>query len=281
VEIAESAIRQSKSFTEEEALKNKLIDIVAANEQDLLRQLNGRTIKRFNGQEVKLDLAGQSVRDYDMTLKQRILAYIVNPNVFLVLIVLGGLALYVEANHPGAVVPGMIGVIFLVLAAFAINLLPVRHAALLMILAAFILFALEAKFATHGVLAIGGIAMLTLGALLLVDSPIPEMRVHLVTALAVSIPIGLITVFLTSIVLKARHNKIVTGAQGLVGEVGTAQTPLAPRGKVFVHGETWDAISPVAVGVGESVVVRGIDGLRLQVEPVLASHPPQIPAPVS
>jgi membrane-bound serine protease (ClpP class) len=136
-----------------------------------------------------------------------------------------------------------------------------------LILASFALFALEAKFATHGVLAVGGIATMVLGGLLLVDSPIPEMRVHLLTALAVSIPLGLITVFLMSIALKARANKVVTGAQGLLGEIGTARTPLSPQGKVFVHGELWDAVASANLDAGQMVVVRRVDGLQLQVDP--------------
>lgn len=281
VQIAESAVRESKSFTDAEALKDNLIDTVAANEQELLKSLQGKAVKRFNGTEVKLDVAGQPLRDYDLTLKERILAYIMDPNVAFILLAIGALALYAEFNHPGAVVPGTVGVIFILLAAFALNLLPVRHAALLMILAAFILFGLEAKFATHGVLGIGGIVMLTLGALMLVDAPIPEMRVRLLTALAVSIPVGLITIFLMSIALKARRNKVVTGSQGMIGEVGIARTPLAPQGKVFVHGELWDAVSSVNVAAGESVVVRNVNGLQLQVEPIRASQQAQVSASIS
>jgi membrane-bound serine protease (ClpP class) len=280
VEIAESAVRESKSFTDAEALKDNLIDTVAANQQDLLKQLQGKTVKRFNGTQIKLDLAGQTVRDYDMTLKERILAYIMDPNIAFILLAIGALALYAEFNHPGAVLPGTVGVVFILLAAFALNLLPVRHAALLMILASFILFGLEAKFATHGVLGIGGIVMLTLGALLLVDAPIPEMRVRLLTALAVSIPVGLITIFLMGIALKARRNKVVTGAQGMIGQIGVARTALTPQGKVFVHGEIWDAVSSVSVAAGESVVVRNVDGLQLQVEAVAATPRPAISAPI-
>jgi membrane-bound serine protease (ClpP class) len=281
VEVAESAVRQSKSFTEEEALKNHLIDIVAANEQELFKQLSSKPVKRFNGQEVSLNLVGDPIRFYDMTLKQRILAYIMDPNIAFILLAIGALALYAEFNHPGAVLPGTVGIVFILLAAFALNLLPVRHAALLMILGSFILFALEAKFATHGILGIGGVAMLTLGALLLVDGPIPEMRVRLATALAVSVPMGLITVFLMSIALKARRNKIVTGEQGMVGEAGVARTSLAPRGKVFVHGEVWDAVSSTPVAAGESVVVRKVEGLQLVVDPVYATANSRISAPVS
>jgi membrane-bound serine protease (ClpP class) len=267
IDVAESTVRQSKSFTEQEALSQKLIDYVASSEQDLFKQMEGKPVKRFDGQVVSLHLAGAPVRFFDMTLKQHILAYILNPNVAFILLAIGALALYAEFNHPGAVVPGTVGVIFVLLSIFALNLLPTRFAAVVLILASFALFALEAKFASHGVLAIGGITTLTLGGLLLVDAPIPEMRVHLLTALAVSIPIGIITVFLMTIALKARANKVVTGSQGMLGEIGLAQTALSPLGKVFIHGEIWDAISSNHVLVGQPVIVRRVDGLQLRVEP--------------
>jgi len=268
VDVAESAVRQSKSFTDQEALSQKLIDYVASSEEDLLKQMQGKTVKRFNGQSVTLKLAGEMIRPFDMTLKQRILAFIMDPNIAFILLAIGALALYAEFNHPGAVVPGTVGLVFILLAVFALNLLPTRFAAVVLILASFVLFALEAKFATHGVLAIGGIVTMVLGALLLVDAPIPEMRVHLWTALAVSIPIGLITAFLMTLALKARRNKVVTGEQGLIGEVGVAQTPLSPQGKVFVHGEIWDAVSSMNIAAGERVIVRRVDGLQLEVDAV-------------
>jgi membrane-bound serine protease (ClpP class) len=271
VELAESAVRESKSFTDQEALDKKLIEYVASSEQDLFRQLTGKSIKRFDGSTVTLNLADQPVRDYPMTLKQRILTYIMDPNVAFILLAIGALALYAEFNHPGAVIPGTVGVVFILLAAFALNLLPVRFAALFLILGSFVLFALEAKFATHGVLTIGGISLLVIGGLLLVDGPIPEMRVHLLTALAVSIPLGIITAFLMGIAVRARRNKVVTGQQGLVGELGIAETPLAPGGKIFVHGELWDAVSPVNIPAGERIVVRQVDGLTLRVDPVRAN----------
>lgn len=271
VDVAESTVRESKSFTDQEALSQKLIDYVAPNEQDLFKQIDSKPVKRFDGQTVSLHLAGQPVRFFDMTLKQHILAYILNPNVAFILLAIGALSLYAEFNHPGAVVPGTVGVIFILLAIFALNLLPTRFAAVVLIFASFVLFALEAKFATHGVLAIGGITTLTLGGLLLVDAPIPEMRVHILTALAVSIPIGIITVFLMSIALKARANKVVTGAQGLLGSIAVAQTALSPIGKVFIHGEIWDAISSNPVLAGQSVVVRQVNGLQLRVDPAPSS----------
>ena len=268
VDIAESTVRQSKSFTDSEALSQKLIDYVAPNEQDLFRQIASKPIKRFDGQTVTLSLSGKPVRVLEETLKERILAYIMDPNVAFILLAIGALALYAEFNHPGAVVPGTVGVVFILLAIFALNLLPTRFAAVVLILASFVLFALEAKFATHGVLAIGGITTLVIGGLLLVDAPIPEMRVKLATALGVSIPLGVITVFLMTIALRARANKVVTGAEGLVGEVAVAQTALAPAGKVFVHGEIWDAVASENVSPGEKIVVQKVDGLELKVKPV-------------
>jgi len=211
---------------------------------------------------------GQAIRPFEMTLKQRILGYLMDPNVAFILLAIGALALYAEFNHPGAVVPGTVGVVFILLAAFALNLLPTRFAALALIVGAFALFAAEAKFVTHGVLTTGGIVLLTLGGLLLVDAPIPEMQVHFVTALAVSIPLGIITAFLMTLAVRAHRNKVVTGVQGLIGEVGTAQGLLAPLGKVFVHGEIWDAVSSSPIPAGSKVVVQKVEGLQLEVAAV-------------
>jgi membrane-bound serine protease (ClpP class) len=277
VEVAESTVRQSKSFTDQEALSQHLIDYVASSQENLFEQMKGKPFKRFNGQEVTLDLTGQAAVPFGMTVKQQILNYLMDPNIAFILLAIGALALYAEFNHPGAVVPGTVGVVFILVAAFALNLLPTRFAALVLILGAFALFAAEAKFATHGVLTIGGIVLLTLGGLLLVDAPIPQMRVHLWTALAVSVPLGAITAFLMSIALKARRNKLVSGSQGLIGETAVAQTALSPRGKVFVHGEIWDALSSSEVSAGQSVVVHKVDGLILGVAPLTV--PKTSPAP--
>jgi membrane-bound serine protease (ClpP class) len=279
VEAAESAVRESKSFTEQEALAQHLIEYVASSPEDLFRQMKGKTFKRFNGETASLDLTNQPVVAFDMTLKEHILDALMAPDVSFLLLAIGALALYVEFNHPGAVIPGTVGVVFILVAAFALNLLPTRFAALILILGAFALFAAEAKFATHGVLTVGGIALLTLGALLLVDAPIPEMRVHLVTALAVSIPFGVITAFLMTIAMRARRNKVVTGAQGLLGQTGIAQTALSPQGKVFVHGELWDAIASSSLPIGQMVVVQRVDGLTLQVEPLAATTQSPATAP--
>ncbi|PYX50523.1 MAG: serine protease [Acidobacteria bacterium] len=280
VEGAESAVRESKSFSDQEALASHLIDYVASSPEDLFRQMQGKSFKRFNGESASLSVTGQPLVLFGMTLKERILDALMEPDLAFLLLVIGGLALYIEFNHPGAVIPGTVGVVFILVAAFALNLLPTRFAALGLILGAFALFAAEAKFVTHGVLTAGGIVLLTLGGLLLVDSPIPEMRVHLLTALAVSIPFGLITAFLMTIAVKARRNKVVTGAQGLVGETGVAQTDLSPQGKVFVHGELWNAVASSPLPIGQLVMVRRIDGLTLEVDPLVATPPPADAAPV-
>jgi membrane-bound serine protease (ClpP class) len=267
VEVAESAVRQSKSFTEQEALQQKLIDVVAKDENDLLQQLDGKTIKRFDGASLTLHLAKDSVRVYDMTLKQRILAYLMDPNITFILLIVGALAIYAEFHTPGAIVPGVIGFIAVLLALFALHLLPTSYAALAMILGSFVLFALEAKFQSHGVLTVGGMVLLVMGALMLVDGPIPEMRVKLLTALAVSIPFGLITVFLMTMALRARRNKVQSGKEGMIGELGVVQMPLAPEGKVFIQGELWNAVSATPIEAGAKVRVRAIKGLQLEVEP--------------
>ncbi|PYV62479.1 MAG: serine protease [Acidobacteria bacterium] len=267
VEIAESTVRQSKSFTENEALSQNLINYVARDEQDLFRQIATKPIKRFNGDSMTLNLMGKAEQLLEPTLKEQVLGFLMDPDIAFVLLAIGALALYTEFNHPGAVWPGTVGIVFIVLAVFALHLLPIRFAAVGLIFVSFALFALDAKFATHGALAVGGIATLVIGALLLVDSPIPEMRVKLATALAVSIPLGAITVFLMTIALRARRSKAVTGIEGLIGQVAVAQTELAPAGQVFVHGEIWNAVSSSNVPVGERVRVRKVDGLELTVEP--------------
>src|SRR5271165_5569302 len=266
VALAETAVRESKSWTDQEALQQHLIDVVARDQNDLFHQLEGRTVKRFDGKQVKLNLASDSVDEMQMTLRQRILDFLLDPNIAFLVLAIGALALYVEFNHPGAVLPGVVGIVFILLALFALNLLPTRYAAFTLIMGAFLLFALEAKFATHGVLGIGGIALLTLGGLLLVDGPIPQLRVKLLTALAVSIPLGVITVFLMTIALRARRNKVVTGQQGMIGAVGEARTDIDPEGKVFIQGELWNAHAPSRVSIGEHVVVRKVEGLELEVE---------------
>jgi membrane-bound serine protease (ClpP class) len=273
VEVAESAMKESKAFTAEESLEKNLINYIAKDEKDLFAQLEGKTITRFDGSKTVLHVAGKPIHVYEMTTKLHILTFLMDPNVLYLLFTIGLLCVYFEFNHPGAVVPGAVGFIVLLLFFYALNLLPFRSIALVLILSAFAFFALEAKFQTHGVLGIGGVVLMFLGGLLLIDGPIPEMRVNIWTALAVSLPLGAITVFLMTIALRARRNKVVTGEQGMIGEVAVVCAPLTPSGKVFVQGELWDAVSTVNVDAGRRVVVRRVENLVLYVEPVRETIP--------
>jgi membrane-bound serine protease (ClpP class) len=266
VAAAESGVREAKSFTEDEALAQKLIEVIATDVPSLLRWADGKTIRRFNGTKSVLHVANKPVVDYGMTLRQRLLSWIMDPNVAFILMSLGMLALWAEFNHPGAILPGVVGLIAILLAVFALNLLPTRYASFALILVAFALFALEAKFTSYGILGAGGVICMILGALMLVDGPIPEMRVKLLTALVVSVPIGIIAVFLMMLVLRARQNPIASGVEAMIGEIGVARTPLGPDGKVFVHGELWNASAASEIAEGSRVRVRGVEGLRVIVE---------------
>ena len=273
VEVAESAMKESKAFTADEALEKNLINYIAKDANDLFTQLEGKTITRFDGSKTVLHLNGKPIHVYEMTTKLHILAFLMDPNVLYLLFTVGLLCIYFEFNHPGAIVPGAVGFIVLLLFFYALNLLPFRSIALVLILSAFAFFVLEAKYQTHGVLGVGGMILMALGGLLLIDGPIPELRVNVWTALGVSLPLGAITVFLMTIALKARRNKVVTGEQGMIGEIAIVCVPLTPSGKVFVQGELWDAVSPVNADAGTRVVVRQVENLVLHVEPAHEAVP--------
>jgi membrane-bound serine protease (ClpP class) len=267
VEAAENAVRKSLSFTDDEALKQNIVDVVARDDVDLLKQIDGRTITRFDGSKVTLHTANDHIVLLDMSLKQRVMSSLVDPNFAYILFAIGMMALYAEFNHPGAVVPGVIGGICILLALFAMHWLPIRYSAAALILLAFIFFALEAKFQTHGALGVGGIVCMIIGAMLLVDGPIPEMRINWKTAVGVALPFGVITVFLTTIAMRARAAKVVTGEQGMIGMIGVARSALTPQGKVFVNGELWNAVALAPVQSGEAIRVRSVHGLTVEVEP--------------
>ncbi|HEY2091232.1 MAG TPA: nodulation protein NfeD [Thermoanaerobaculia bacterium] len=267
VAVAESAVRESKSFSEREALAQKLIDVIAPDERSLMKAIDGKPLRRFNGATSVLHVANKPIVPFDESLRERLLSWIMDPNVAFILFALGGLALWAEFNHPGAVIPGVVGLISILLAVFALNLLPTRFAAVALLIAAFVLFALEAKFGTHGVLGVGGIVCLIIGGLFLVDGPIPQMRVHLLTAFSVGIPVGVIAIFLATLAMKARRSHVTTGAEGMIGELGVARTQLEPEGKVFVHGELWNATAMAPIAAGSRVRVARVDGLRVLVEP--------------
>jgi len=265
--LAEKAVLESRSFTDREALENKLIDLVVRDEADLLAQLDGREISRFDGRKLKLSLARPVVINYERSLREQILAAIADPNIALVLLVLGALGVYVEFSSPGLIAPGVIGGILVLLGLSALSVLPINWVGVALLVLAVILFILEAKFASHGILGAGGAIAMVLGALLLVESPVPEMRIRLPVAVGLALPFAIITSFLVTLVVRARMQKVATGVAGMVGEVGLAYTALSPAGKVFVHGEYWDAVSTEPVEAGAPVRVLEVRGLSLKVEP--------------
>ena len=268
-ELAETTVRQSKSYTEREALDQHLIDLIEPNDAQLLAELDGRTVTRIDGRTEILHTAGATIETYGLSLRQRIISSIADPNIALVLLVIGALCLYLEMNSPGLIVPGVVGAIMVLVALSAISVLPVSWLGASLLLLAFAFFILEAKFGTHGILATGGAISMVLGAVMLIDSPLPEMRVHWGTAIALALPFSAITAFLLSLAVRARRNKVETGSEGMIGETGSAITELAPEGKIFVHGEYWDAVSLRPVAVGGRVRVTAIDKLKLTVEPFL------------
>ncbi len=268
VDAAQQAVENSKSYTDQEALNLHLIDVVEPNESALLDAIDGRQVKRFNGTVQTLHTRGATLIAVNPTLREEIMDRLMDPNLAVLLLLAGALLIYMEFNTPGTIIPGALGTLLVLLALFSLNLLPVRYTSLALIVGAIILMVLEAKFPSHGILATTGTIALVLGTLTLVAGPIPEMRVQLATAIATGLGFGLITTFLVRIVWQARRNKVMIGPDALVGAVGVAQQPLAPRGQIIVHGELWLAESDVPVAAGESVRVRAVDGLKLLVAPV-------------
>ena len=267
--LAETAVTDAKAFTEKEALDGKLIDLIASSPEDLLHQLDGRTITRFDGTKMVLSLKNSVTAPFELSARQSFLARIVEPDVFFVLLMVGVLGLYTEFTHPGMIAPGVIGGICAVLALYAMHILPVNFAGVLLILLALALFILEAKFTSHGVLAIGGIISMMLGAMFLIRSPLTSGGVSLGVAFAATLPFALITVFLMRLVLRSRSWKSTTGREELIGEEGIAISGLGAgaEGMIRVHGELWQAVSPRAVPEGKPVRVRSVEGLKLHVEP--------------
>jgi membrane-bound serine protease (ClpP class) len=270
--LAEEGVRQSRSFTEKEALDDHLIDAVASTPQDLLAQLDGRTVKRVNDTSVTLHLAGAVLDPHMMTRRERLFSWIADPNIAFLLGALGVACLYVEFTHPGLIAPGVVGAVAIVLALFAFNLLPINTLGVILILLALVLFALEVKITSHGALAAGGILAMVIGALILVDSPWPEARIHLSTALGVTLPLAAITIVLLRLAVAAKRRKEVAGEAGMVDSVGIAQTDLDPLGKVLIRGEIWAARATTRIPRGSTVRVRRVDGLTLEVEPTAESR---------
>ena len=272
VTLVEQAVVDSRSFTEQEALTASppLIDLVANDVPDLVKKLEGRTIRRFNGSSTTLKLAGAETHSIEMTWPQRVLTAVAHPQIAYLLLTLGTLGLTIELWSPGAILPGVAGGLCLLLAFFALQVLPVSYAGVLLILFGFALLILEVKITSHGLLAIGGITSLVFGSLMLIDSPLPEMQIGLRMILPITLSIAAILLFLVQLGLKAQRMPSVTGESGMLHSTAQALTSIEPGGvgRVSTHGEIWTATSPEPIHAGDRVVVTEVKGLLLTVRPL-------------
>lgn len=264
-EWAEEAVRYSVSVTETEALKLNLIDLIAKDLNDLLEKIDGKTVEKPRGM-IKLATKGLKTNFLKMGFRGRFLAVLSNPNIAYILMMIGLVGLYFELSTPGAVFPGVIGGICLILALFAFRMLPINYAGVILILLAVIFFIAEIKVTSYGLLTMGGLVSLALGSIMLFESPIPALR----ASLSVIIPTVMVTaaffIFAMSMAIRAQMAKPATGSEGLIGEIGVARTRLDPEGKVFVHGEFWNAYSDGTIEEGEKIRVLRTDGLKLKVK---------------
>lgn len=266
IELAQAAVLQSRSFTADEALEGKLIDLIAPSFDKLVQALDGRTVKRGDA-VVTLRTQGARVEEVELSPLRRILAVIAQPDIAMILLTLGGLGLYFELMSPGAILPGVVGGICLILAFFALSVLPVDYAGVALLILALVLYIGEVKVVSHGVLGIGGTIALVLGALMLFKSPEPALRVSLEVIVSLAVFSLAVVGFLTFMALRVRSAPVRTGMEGLVNEIGTARSPIDPHGKVFVHGEIWDAVSDEPVAPGDPVEVVAVRNLTLAVRP--------------
>jgi membrane-bound serine protease (ClpP class) len=266
VSLAELGVVESRSFTAQEAADQKLIDGVVNDVPDIIRRFNGQQIHRFDGSTRRLNFDGATIENYEMSARQRLLSHALDPNLALILGLIGLLGLYFEMTHPGMILPGVVGAICLILSMYAFNLLPVNWAGAALILLAIVLFVLEASITSHGILGLGGIVAMIAGASMLVEGPIPELRIHLATMIAVTLPLAAIMVFLVRLALKSRRLKSVTGEEAMIGEMGVAKSDIFTGGRVFVHGEYWNASSSAPIPAGAAVRVVKVQGLKVEVE---------------
>jgi membrane-bound serine protease (ClpP class) len=271
-ELAEKAVTEAKSWTAQEALDAGLIDYIAASEAELLSKLEGTTIRRIDGSEAVVTTAAATIEVQEMSTKDRILSVVANPNIAILLALIGFAALYLEFSNPGMVVPGIVGAIALLLAAFAFEILPVTAVGILLLLVGFGLLIAEAFTPSFGALGTGGVISIVLGALMLFEEqpiPTPALEVSLSVILPVTLFFAALVIVLGRKVVEAQRQAPVTGQEGLLGKIGTARTEIEGKGKIFIHGEYWDARAKERIAEGARVKVVGIDGLVLDVEPVV------------
>jgi membrane-bound serine protease (ClpP class) len=264
IQWAEDAVRKSVSATEKEALKLNVIDHVSERLDDLLVAIDGLAVTTATG-KVTLRTKGAEVKRIEMGLGDKILKVISDPTVAYMLMMLGLAGLYFELSTPGAILPGILGGICLILAFYAFQTLPINYAGLLLILLAIVLFIAEVKVASHGLLAAGGITAMILGSLMLIKSSEPFMRISLAAILATTGATAAFFIFIVTMALRTQRQKTTTGVEGLIGRVGTARTPLRPEGRIFVGGELWSARCEEGAETGDKVRVQAVKGLMLMV----------------
>ncbi|MEJ2580739.1 MAG: nodulation protein NfeD [Acidobacteriota bacterium] len=255
-QTAERTVVESISLTAEEALDEGLIDLIADDIHDLLEQLDGLEIERFDGEAETLATSEMQMVEIEPSFAERLFSVLANPNIAYLLMALGALGLYVEITHPGGIMPGVVGVIFLLLGLYSVSVLPVSWAGIALIFVAMMLFILEVKVTSYGLLTVGGVISFVLGSLMLFDGPIPDMRVSAGVVLPTALVVAILTGFLLTRVLRAHSVPPLTGREGLVGNIGRAISEIAPNGKVAVHGEYWDGRSVSgAIAAGSKVRV--------------------------
>jgi membrane-bound serine protease (ClpP class) len=260
-------VTESLSWTAHEALDKKLIDIIAKDRDDLITQLDGRHVKRFDGHEEILHLKAPEIVPVLPNAGDRLLSVIAHPNIAYLLMLLGIVGIYFELSHPGAILPGVLGGMSILLALFALSVLPVNFVGVGLILLAVVFFIAEVKVTSYGLLTVAGLVSFVLGSMMLINSPLPSMRVSLSVILPAALVVAGVVIFLLTRVLRIHRTKPITGVEGLIGEVGEVAVAVAPEGKVFVHGEYWQARSATRIEVGAPVRVVRVEGRQLVVEP--------------
>jgi membrane-bound serine protease (ClpP class) len=269
VELAEKAVTESRAFTAEEAFNASppLVDLLATDLDDLLKKLDGRSVRRADGTTVVLETTDAEVERVEMSWRQRVLSAIAHPQIALLLFSLGTLGITIELWNPGAILPGVVGGLCLLLAFFAFQILPINYVGLLLIAFGLLLLVLELKVTSFGLLAVGGLLSMIFGAMILVDSPVPELRLGLPFAASMMLALGTIVLFLTRLAVQAQLRRPTTGTAGMIGQPGTALTPIEPGrvGQVQTFGEIWQATAEEPIRPGDAVRVVAVEGLRLHV----------------
>lgn len=269
LELAEKAVSESESYTAEECLKSNLVDYLADSLDELTENLEGREVSKADGKTYLLKLKGEEIITIEMSWRQKFLRTITNPNLAYFLLIFGLIGLYLEFTHAGAIIPGVIGAICLLLAFLAFQILPINYVGLLLILLSVGFFIAEVKIQGFGMFGIGGIISFFLGSLILVNAPVPEMRPTMTIIIIFSVSFGIIFLFLTYKVFQAMKRKTETGEEGLVGEIGIARTDITgSAGKVFVHGEWWNAWADETIPAGARVKIEAIKNFKVKVSVV-------------